>query len=706
MIGQIITDPETGLPLDRSGNRLAESSYQPPKEVMDLFAKVQHDYQIAYQLQHRPFKEFDGYSLLDRARLSQELFGVYVGCEYVAAHKRWRWKGRKNTARNKIIYILARAIAGMLYPYVSAKNNEDEQDKMTAKVAQILVKDFLTKAKYDVKFLYFVLSALVNPAVFVEVEFLEVLQTIKRKLANGKYEILQAVDELLSGLQLNTIPIDEILLPDFFSGTGRLQNLPVILRVRRISYDQARAEYAGKHYDSKGKDLFDYVQAGKTRIFIAGQENQTLYDIEWTEADANFVQVIVAKYRSEDLEVDFVGGVGMVEETDVYNSNPFKHRRMTLLNGEWLSIPVYNIACAGFEPLDPAGRFFYYKSAADKEFWDDATLNKMHQLAVDGTYLDVIKPTIISGVAKVDSTVMVPGGVFGVPNGSQVSQYQIGPNLKAAWDAVQAQNNDMDDSTKANPAGDKQTQGVTATQTNAALQQAKLFYGVFGIMLADLTEQIGQLTMDCIVENATVGELDATVPGALSMKYKTFLTKGKEKGKNVTHKIVFTDKHIGREYTPEKIKELQWQLSDKSTGTIRNAKGKRTHGMNELENDQRLYEVNPYQFARYTYSLTVDADTIIMKSMGQERAEKDRAFQMLSSPNVLPFTDPKAVAEDFVIEEYGGDDPDKYKKKGGSNDMLNSVMGNPNGPGAPNPQTPANPGAQVGAPTPTPQLTH
>lgn len=699
MIGQIICDKD-GQPLDHSGNKLSPSSYQPSHEVMDLFAKVQHDYQIGYQLQHRPLKEFDGVSMLERAKRDQETFGAYVGCEYVPAHKKWRWKGRKNTARNKLIYILSRAIAGMLYPHVSAKNDQNEQDKNTGRVMQILVKDYLEKANYKMNFLFMVLSALVNPAVFVEVEFVEALIKIKKKLADGTYTVIEAVDQLLTGLQINIVPVDEIMIPDYFSGTGKLQNLPCILRIRRIPWDQARAENAGCYFDKDGKDLFDYVQAGKTRIFIAGQENQMLYDIEWTEADKSYVQEITAYYRSEDLEVKFIGGVGMINEDNVYNANPFSHRRMTLIDEEWLSIPVYPYAASGFEPLDPAGRFFWFKSGAFKEYWDDATLNKMHQLAVDGTYLDVIKPTIVSGLAKVDSTVMVPGGTFGVPAGSQVSQYQLGPNLQAAWQAVQKQNQDMEDSTRANPIDTQSGANKTATETDAALQQARLFFTVFALFIAELVKNVGELTMDCVVQNATMGELNNTIPGALAMKFKTFLAHGKEKGKNITHRIEFTDKHMGREYTDEKLDELKWGLSDRINNIKRDKKGRKISGENELESDQLLYEVNPYQFARYTYTMSVDPDEIILKSLGAEKSEKMKSFNILTDPRVAPFTDMQAVVEDFAIEEYGGDDPDKYKKKSNPNDMLNGMM---NGQGAP--PGAAAPGAPVVPPTQTPQVT-
>ena len=132
MIGQIVTGavgtPEEGMPLDGNGKALTVSTYQPPDEIKKLFARVQSDYQTAWSLQNRPFREFDGYSLLQRAKLDQETFGAYVGCEFVPAQKRWRWKGRKNTNR---IYtgILVHVIVGMLFPYCEAYNDEDEEDK-------------------------------------------------------------------------------------------------------------------------------------------------------------------------------------------------------------------------------------------------------------------------------------------------------------------------------------------------------------------------------------------------------------------------------------------------------------------------------------------------------------------------------------------------------------------------------------------------
>lgn len=670
MIGQLITDPKTGEPLPQF-SKLAASQYQPPEKVKELFARVQRDYQVAYSLQHRPFKEFDGYSLLDRARLDQETFGAYVGCEYVPKQKQWRWKGRKNTSRNKLIQILARSLAAMLYPYVRAENELNEEDKMTERIMRILIEKHLAKAGYETKFMFLVTSALVNPAVFCHVEYVEAMQKIKQKMSDGSVKVTEIVDELLSGLQLNVLPIDEIMLPDFFSGTGQIQKLPNLIRIRRIPYDQASAENKGKFFDKDGTDLFDYVIAGQTRIFIAGQENQTLYDIEWTEADRNYVQEITAYYRPEDLQLKWISGVGLFNYDDPYNTNPFEHRRMVLTKGTWCSMPVYPIAMSGFEPLDPAGRFAYYKSGAFKEFWDDASLNRIYQLAQDGMSLDVIKPQIISGVTKIDGMVLAPGAVFGTPPGVQVSSYSLSPNITAALQLFATNKDDIGDSTQTDsvPNGAGQA-NVAATVSNNAVAQSQLFYNVFALMLSDLITQIGALVMDCTIMYSTVGEIDMSAPDELKMKFKTFLAQGKDKGKNVSNRIIFTDKHMGRQYTKSQKEDYEFKLYDKTGGE---------------GSDQRIYEVNPYQFARMTYTMYLDPDQIVLKSTGRDRQEKALAFQMMTDPRVAPFTDPQAVATDFVIEEYGGDDPDKYKRKGPpmSQDMLSAIMSGQSGQAAP-----------------------
>lgn len=658
MIGASITDSK-GNPIDSS--KLSKSTWQPSKEVLELFERVQQDYHSAYTLQHRAFDEFDGVSLLQRAKMDQETFSAFVGAQYIPQQKKWRWRGRKNTARNKLIGILAHMISGMLFPLVNAQNEEDETDKTTGKVMRILVEEHLRKAGYQTKFLYIVLSALVNPAVFLEVDYVMATQTIKERMANGSIKISQAVDTFLSGLALNIVPVDQLLLADFY--TGNIQHQPYVIRVNRISWDQARKIYAKRFYVG-GIDQFDFVQAGKTRVFLTGNEGQTLFDIEFTEGDRNYVQELTISYRDEDLEVTFVGGVFMGDYNDPYNSNPFSHRRMSLVNDEWKSVPIYQYAKTGFEPIDPSGRFAYFKSGAFKEYWDDKFQNVMFGYLHDGTAMDVIKPVFISGLTKVDSTVMAPGAVVGTPSGATVTPFNLGSNLVAAMNLVKKNEEDMSESTQ-----DKIMQGsadpnVTATASIQAQNQARIFLGVFGVMMADLITQIGYLTMDCIIQHTTQGELDATIPESLSLKYKTVLAKGKDKGKDITNRIVFTDAFMGKKMSPEAISNYEWKL------------------YHQGGSDQVIYHINPYKFARTIYSFYIDPVDIADTAMGNTAQRKLRAFQMFANPIVSPYVDMKEVVDEFVIEEYGGSNPDRFKMKGNVNAMMGAVLG-PDGKPAP-----------------------
>lgn len=700
MIGQQITKKVTKkdgvdvmVPCDQNGNQLAESAYQPTPAVLELFSRCMRDYQVAYNLQHRPFDYFDGISLLERTRLDQQTFGAFVGAVYVPEQKRWKWKGRKNTARNKLIGIAAHMIAGILFPTVFAQDDQQKDQKLAAKVMRIQVEHHLRKAKYDVQFLFAVLSALACPAVFMQVEWIEAMQNVKMRLESGETTVMKAVDEMLSGLNLNIRPVDEIMLGDFY--TFNVQRQPFIVDVRRISWDQARAEYAGKHFVSDPitgaqKDRFDYVQAGKTRVVLATQEKQVLYDIEWTEADRNFVQVLTFKYRAEDLEVLWVGGVFMGDEgeskDDIYALNPFTHRRIALAfddkgNPQWGTAPAYNIAKSGFEPADPYGRFAYYKSGAFKEYWDDESINHAYRALQDGMTLDVYKPIMVSGISKVDGTVIAPHAVSALPGDAKVTAYSIGPNLAAAMNVLQQNESDIAESTI-----DKILEGQlgarqTALAVNAAITNAKIMLGLFGLLIADLVMQIGDLTVDCIVQHATIGQqLDDLVPGALGMKYKTYLAQSKEHGRDIVHRIVYTDKYFGEKLTPQQIRAREWELWENDGGA---------------ESKTHTWEVNPYLATRFRYQSFVDADQIVTRSIGGDKQMKQVGFEMLSDPRVAPYVDMETVVNDFVIEEYGGNDPDRYKKKGGADDqqnaMLKAIMGNTQGQETP--ETPGTPPA-------------
>jgi len=672
MIGNAPTN-EKGNPVE-AFNPLSKDNYNPNDEVKKLWSQVLGDVQNAYNLQQKPFDEFDQMSLLQRMNLDQQTFAAFVGANFEPADRSWRWKGRKNTARNKIIGILAHVISGMLFPMVYAYNEENKEDELTARVMRILVENHLKKADYEMKFLFMMCSALVNPAVFAQVEYIEACQKVKVK-KNGKWVIEEVVDEILTGLNLDLIPVDQLLLGDFY--TFDIQKQPYIVRMRRIGYDQARAIYSGK-FKQDGKDVFDYVKPGEVNWagLNASRDYQTIFNIDYTNADANFVQEITVYYKSEDLEVTFVGGVFFGSQDDVYNTNPFKKRRVTTTKkGEYVTAPVYPFAKTGFEPIDPNGRFAYYKSAAFKEYWDDASQNRMYQLAQDGTYLDVFKPMFLSGSASIDSSVMVPGATIGMPQGATITPYQLGPNLQAALQLMRVNQDDMSLSTQDALQSGFAEKGVTATASIKAEQNSKVIMNVFSTMIADLVRQIGELAIDDVLLHTTTGEIDATIPENLKLKYKTIRAREKEGGKDITNLIKFDDSMMLPNFNKGKATEKEWELFINNGGK-----------------DTTTYEyiVNPYKFARSQFNVYVDPQQIISRSLGTDQLKKERAFAMLTNPIVQPYVDMAAIVDKFVLQEYTTGDPEEFKAKPqDQNQLAQAMFGGGQGIPAPNQQVPS-----------------
>jgi hypothetical protein len=162
----------------------------------------------------------------------------------------------------------------------------------------------------------------------------------------------------------------------------------------------------------------------------------------------------------------------------------------------------------------------------------------------------------------------------------------------------------------------------------------------------------------------TVGVLDASIPNSLNMKYKTVLMKDKENGKDITRKVKFNSAMLGWNLTPDKAQDIEWDIF------------KRNGGMKAKIYE---YQVNPYKFARHQFSLYIDPDVFISKSMGTDQLKKERAVQILMSPQVAPFVDQQQVVDKLILPEYSDGDPDEFKKKlqpgQDPNQMMNAIMG-------------------------------
>jgi len=129
------------------------------------------------------------------------------------------------------------------------------------------------------------------------------------------------------------------------------------------------------------------------------------------------------------------------------------------------------------------------------------------------------------------------------------------------------------------------------------------------------------------------------------MQFRKIRSRGKENGKDVTNHIEFTTDLAN--VTPEKANEMEWDMFAKAGG---------------MQATQMSYKVNPYKFARTQFSQYINPDQIVSRSLGTDKLMKERAFQIMSSPMVSPYLNMPEVVDEFVLKEFGGNDPDRFKK--------------------------------------------
>lgn len=645
MIGILPLNQKTGLP------EVPESPYNPSQAVKDITKLIKQDYQLGYDNQHRTYREFNDRTLLTILSDDQKAFNTYTPPKSSDPREAWRWNGVRPSTRNKIISLAAHLTQQIQYPTIFAQSRSDEEDKEAAEVMKELVTHLAENSDYEVTMLFATIAGLVNPAVILEAKYETVLQEVKQRAENGTITKKQVVDEILSGFKSCIVPVEELLIENFYE--YELQKQRFIIRKRCISYSLAKARY-GDH------ENFVHVKPGTKAVF--NDTNETFYDVMDDEL-RTLVEECVYYNRLDDIEIPFVNGVYLGEKN--VGGNLFKHRRLTLdVKGEIVSVPVYPYAKSGHEPIDEK-RFFYYKSAVSKLFWDQALTDRLWQMVVDGTFLSVMKPIITSGAGRIDDTVIFPGQVTSLPKDATVTPLDTRSGLSDGLNILNSLEASMSESSQDKLRGGQEPSGnPTATELSLIQQNARVQLGLFGKMLASLVEEFGKLIVDCVIQHMTTDEMMQLV-SADAKKNLSFITRRTEEGKNIVKKIVFQKEMVGKEYAEEELEDAKWALLEEEGG---------------MDGNMRIYKVNPYLFARLKYYVKVTADSMIPMGVAYERAEKLEGYDRMIQN---PLLDPETVTRDFLVEVYAKGDTDKYMKK------MDEMQGLFGAPGTPPGQTPA-----------------
>jgi len=609
------------------------SSFQPQKEVANLTKKVRDDYTTGHNTLHQSYREFDDKSLIQRMDMDQKAFNAYVEPKSNNPDEAWRWNGRRPVTRNKLIGIAAQVTAAILIPNVFAQNDQDEEDKQAANVMRDLIEWNIKNSDYEDTFLFSIIAALVNPAAFIKEEFVEVLQKVKTRSDSGEITVKEVIDEVLSGLKIFNVPVDEMLISNIYEFD--LQRQRFLIRRRFIDYDEAEALY-GEHNN------FKHIRPGVTAFL--SDEDGMFYEQKDDQLQG-LVEETIYYNRREDIEIPLINGIYM--GSDDTEDNPMKHRRMVRdLDGDPISVPIYPFVKFGYEPVDER-RFFYYKSAAAKIAKDNDLLDTMWRMIMDGTFLSVMPPVGISGDEDINSDVIFPGAVTNMAKDTKIEPINVGQNLMSGFSAIQALEQSITESSQESLQAGKSMAGQqTAFEVAKLEQNARIQLGLFGKMIGKAVVDLGYLMIDDIVAYQTVGNAEEVSAGNIRLKFRKFLLGGQiENGKQITKKIIFTDELMGMGMTKDQIKKEGFKMMKEEGG---------------FDSSVRIVKVNPALFARLKFLISIEPDNLIPQNKAFEKAMKLEAHDRMI---LSPFANLEAIERDFLFDLFAKGEAAKYMKK-------------------------------------------
>lgn len=584
------------IPIDQEGKITAPVSlYQPSDEVKNLTYRIQQDYQVGYELQHKPFTEFNDLSLLDRMDLDQKRWNAYREPQSTDPEEVWRWNGVRPLTRNKIIAIVAQMTSRIVIPAPYAQNDKQEEDRMAAQIMRDLMEYNIRNSNYVDNYIMWITDALVNPIAYLGLGFFEKMQTIKEE-NEGKISKKEVIDNVYSGFQTFNIPTDEILIGNF--NQKDLSKQGFVIRKRFIEYGEAEVLWS-EH------DNFEFVKPGIRTIFNA--DNSLFYDV-FDETIPTLVEEAIYYNRAEDSEIPFVNGV-YVGDDDI-EANPIKHR-----DNE--NRPKYHFAGLGYEHISP--RFFFYKSACWKLGDDDELVQRMEQLAMDATFLETMPPTITAGHGQFTEAILIPGknNAFEEPD-VRVTPIALGRRLDFAWRAIQEKEKSMAESTQ-----DALLQGVatgpvkTASEAMILQQNAKIALGLFGNMFAQSLKRVGGLMIDVIIQHQTVAEVEEIAGKGLIEQYKTFVLQTDE---GLSKKIMFEPQELG-EVNEVDLDRMSTKILDEEGG---------------IDSNMRVYKIlNPEAWRKLKYQIIVDVEEL-MPAYVKQIVKEQQTAQSQEMANQIP----------------------------------------------------------------------
>lgn len=598
---------------NEAGDRAEPSNYQPDEETRDVTSMIINSFTWADITMRKPRREYNDMSTLTRMMYDQMAFNIYQpnNGEPNAgdASQSWKSNAMRPIVRNKVISIAAHATAKLIFPKVFAYNEQSEEQEKAAMVMRDLIEWASEQNNYDKMSLFAVINACVNPASIMHVEYAEAYRTIKtEKDENGKWKKKEILDESNSGFKLTPVPVDELYIADFYTEDIQRQEYLIWRRVQ--SYATMKAKYS--HYEN-----FKFVKPGVQVIY--NDANTGFYEVYDSNLRGSLCEEIIFYSKPLDLQTVLVNGI-MVTEPDEPNPRIDKQ---------------YPFVKFFYEPFDE-GLAFYGKSLAFKMQPDADIINTLYPMIIDGTYLNIFNPLIISGEEEIGAEVMIPGTTTTLINPeSSVTPLRVAQDIRQGMDTLSRVEDSINESTeKPLNIGNRST----AYQISKIDQERNTLIGLFIGMIGDYVKQYGNLVKSDICQFITIPQVNKIIDDG-ELIYNSIIVHDKQTdGGKVNRKIKFDLESPSKELNEKEELDYSYDVLEEQGGT---------------DTKEEICRVNPILFRNLKYQVVVSPDVLAPMSDDLERAYGlelfDRAIQ---GPQLGVSVDMEQVFKDFLFKLY------------------------------------------------------
>ncbi len=623
-------------------NSTPVSAYQPDKAICDFTNYCRKDYAKGQEILDKSWPELNDRSIIDDMNRGSMMANAYVDLECEDPADAWKWRGTRSKARNKGLAMHAQLTAGFLIPGFSAQNENDEMDRDFGNTMHDIVEwmTLPTNSDYQGSFLALVTGMIESPVVYMGAEYAEVFQKIKERQDDGKLNVREVLDEVLSGFKAPVYTAEQVLISNAYD--RNIQRHRCIVKRKWVEYGEAEAMF-GDH------ENWLYVTPGVKSVY--NEDDGLFYDSKDPEHEG-LVAIETPMYRRDDTEVTFVNGIYTGDMGSVDN-NPIRHR-------DNRGAPKYDVVPFGYNRIGT--HFFYYKSMMNAVGWDNEMYDAMSEVLMNNAFLEQDPPTAISGKDDIDSDVNFPGSVIAFAD-KEAKATAIFPakNFAAGYNALVATDASIEEATMSKTmAGQVPPASTTAYSIAQAQANAKKLIAGTAQTLAESIVQYGPLMADIAINHLTIPQVDEIVGDSGRVKYRKFLLeKQMMNGKQVDKEIRFEDSLVGAYGTKEDKDRMSLELLEET---------------NYPENKKHIITINPHLFSKFRYLARIDPEEMFPKN-------SDTMAALLTSLYTLVANDPtiehEALVRKLMYAYFKGDGESLIKK------------GQPAVPGMPGAEVPA-----------------